>query len=111
MANLIQDNRKQPIQAFMEKPDGCTVLSIDSATGNVFQPTVDGKAKTFAIRTTADIRFAIHDGEFVFDSATAPPLWAGEEKLFVLDGNVRDRVTMLAVSTTAAVYITELADD
>jgi len=38
-------------------------------------------------------------------------LWPGEEKMFRLDGRIRDRVTMRAELDAAPVTITEVADD
>lgn len=111
MAKLILDDRKNPIQAFMQKPDGCTITAVTSADPETFEPTIEDRRKVYAIRTTADIRFAVHDADFTFDQATAPPLWAGEEQVFELDGRTRSVVTMQAVSTSADVYITELTDD
>lgn len=107
---LFLDDRKQPIQAFMEKPDGCTILALANNDDTVFQPEVGERPRTFVIRTTANLRYAVHNADHTFVWYAAPPLWTGEEKMFRLDGSRRDRVSMRAELDTATATITEVDD-
>ena len=93
----------------MEKADGCTILAVDSNDETVFQPEICERPRTFVIRTTAKIRYAAHKADFTFGASLASPLWPSE-KMFRLDGRIRDRVTMQAELAAATVTITEVAD-
>lgn len=103
-------------------PGASVRYSID-ATAQTFQPTVsDQRGKTYEIRTTADIYWAVHNEDYDvtgFDGLTDAVLWASEVKLVQLDRTfvsapdeqpIRDRITMIAISATANVTISEVAD-
>lgn len=109
--NLLRDGRKATIQAFMGKPGSRVDLSVSNSADVTFQPDLAGHVRLYAIETNAKINFAAHNGDYTFDSTSEPPLNAGTQELFILDGTRRDRVTMRAVSSAATVTIFEVDDD
>lgn len=116
MSQLLLDDRKSVIPAFMEVAGGTVTRAVTSGLAVVFQPDLFGRVRIYAVRTTTDLRVAAHNSDYTFVAAECAPLWAFEEKLYKLDPGIdgnppqRDRISMQAVATTAQVEISEVDD-
>jgi hypothetical protein len=110
--NLISDARKSAFPDAMPKPGGTLQFSVDAITGATHSPGQDGvEPRHYYIRTSATIRFAVHNADYVFTDGSGDAVLDVSEVRMIKLADAGGRwitLSMMAVAAAAQVTLEEV---